>query len=64
MTQADNDKIREIIEAAINQLCAAGYTQDGAAACLVAQGIIRIEDRQKRKDIAAFAIQHAEAPII
>lgn len=62
MKADENDKIRAIIEDAIMQLCTVGYTKDGAAGCLVAQGIIRIEDRQKRKDLAAFVAQHAEAP--
>lgn len=58
--QYKTDKTREIVEDAISQLCAVGFTPDGAAALLVVQGIIRIEDRQKRKDMAAFAAQEAE----
>ncbi|MBY5630409.1 hypothetical protein HFO42_20180 [Rhizobium leguminosarum] len=56
-------KTREIVEDAISQLCAVGFTPDGAAALLVTQGIIRIKDRQKRKDLAAFVAQEAEDTI-
>lgn len=56
-------KTREIVEDAISQLCAVGFTPDGAAALLVVQGMIRIEDRQKRKEMAAFAAQEAENTI-
>lgn len=56
-------KTREIVEDAISQLCAVGLTSDGAASLLVTQGMIRIEDRQKRKDLAAFAAEAAEDPI-
>lgn len=56
-------KTREIVEEAISQLCAVGLTADGAAALLVVQGMIRIENRQKRKDMAAFAAREAEDPI-
>ncbi|PND20953.1 hypothetical protein CN934_14830 [Ensifer sp. MMN_5] len=56
-------KTREIIEDAISQLCAVGFTPDGAAALLVFQGIIRIEDREKRKEAAALAAQEAEDTI-
>lgn len=55
-------KTREIIEDAISQLCAVGLTPDGAAS-LVIQGMIRIEDRQKRKDMAAFTAREAEDTI-
>lgn len=58
-----NKKVGEIIEDAISQLCAVGLSSDGAAAMLVVQGMIRIEDRQKRKDMAAFTAEHAEDPI-
>lgn len=53
------DKTREIVEDAISQLCAVGLSPDGAANLLVIQGMIRIEDRQKRKDAAAFAAETA-----
>lgn len=56
-------KTREIVEDAISQLCAVGFTPDGAAALLVVQGMIRIEDRQKRKEMAAFAAREAEDTI-
>lgn len=56
-------KTREIIEDTISQLCAVGFKPDGAAALLVVQGMIRIEDRQKRKEMAAFAAVEAEDPI-
>ncbi|WP_037075695.1 hypothetical protein [Rhizobium mesoamericanum] len=49
-------KAREIIEDAISQLCAVGFTSDGAASLLVIQGIIRIEDREKRRSTAQSAI--------
>lgn len=58
-----NDKTREIVEDAISQLVAVGHTNDGAASLLVVQGMIRIEDRQKRKDMAEFAAREAEDPI-
>lgn len=58
-----NAKVREIIEDAISQLCAVGSTQDGAASLLVTQGIIRIEDRTKRKEAAAFAAEMAADPV-
>jgi hypothetical protein len=57
------NKVRDIIEDTISQLCAVGLTPDGAASLMVVQGMIRIEDRQKRKDMAAFAAQEAEDPI-
>jgi hypothetical protein len=53
-------KTREIIEDAISQLCAVGFTPDGAAACLVVQGMIRIEDLKKRKRMAEFTAAHAQ----
>ncbi|MDW9645454.1 hypothetical protein GOB48_27190 [Sinorhizobium meliloti] len=56
-------KTREIVEDAISQLCAVGFTPDGAASLFVVQGMIRIEDRQKRKEMAAFAAQEAEDTI-
>jgi hypothetical protein len=52
-------KVREIIEDTMSQLCAVGLTSDGAAALMVIQGMIRIEDPQKRKDMAAFAAETA-----
>lgn len=55
-----NAKTREIVEDAISQLCAVGLDPDGAASLLVVQGMIRIEDPQKRKDMAAFAAREAE----
>lgn len=61
--QYKTENTREIVEDAISQLCAVGFTPDGAAALLVVQGMIRIEDRQKRKDTAAFVAQEAEDPI-
>ena len=54
-----NQKAREIIEDAISQLVAVGLTPDGAAGLLVRQGMIHIEDMQKRKEAAAFAVEHA-----
>lgn len=56
-------KVRDIIEDTISQLVAVGLTTDGAASLMVVQGMIRIEDRQKRKEMAAFAAQEAEDPI-
>ena len=56
-------KTREIVEDAISQLCAVGFTPDGAASLLVIQGMIRIEDMQKRKEAAAFAAEAAEDTI-
>jgi hypothetical protein len=56
-------KVRDIIEDAISQLVAVGLTADGAASLLVVQGMIRIEDRQKRKEMAAFAANEAEDTI-
>ncbi|UIK14165.1 hypothetical protein LZK80_33385 (plasmid) [Rhizobium leguminosarum] len=47
--QYKSAKTREIIEDAISQLCAVGFTPDGAAGLLVIEGMIRIEDRLKRK---------------
>jgi hypothetical protein len=61
--QYKTDKTREIVEDAISQLMALGLTPDGAASLLVVQGMIRIEDRQKRKDMAAFAAREAEDTI-
>ncbi|RDL52094.1 hypothetical protein BLJAPNOD_03245 [Ensifer sp. M14] len=61
--QYKTDKTREIIEDAISQLMAVGASNDTAAALLVVQGMIRIEDRQKRKEVAAFAAQAAEDTI-
>ncbi|AXA43808.1 hypothetical protein ELI13_30430 (plasmid) [Rhizobium ruizarguesonis] len=61
--QYKSAKTREIIEDAISQLCAVGFTLDGAAGLLVIEGMIRIEDRQKRKDMAAFAASEAEDTI-
>lgn len=54
-----NNKTREIIEDAISQLVAVGFTNDGAAYALVVQGVIRIDDKQKRKDAAAFVVREA-----
>jgi hypothetical protein len=56
-------KTREIVEDAISQLCAVGFTPDDAAKLLVIQGMIRIEDEQQRKEAAAFAAQTAEDTI-
>ncbi|MGO8202822.1 hypothetical protein ACC735_26455 [Rhizobium ruizarguesonis] len=56
-------KTREIVADAISQLCAVGFTPDKAASLLVVQGMIKIEDRQKRKEMAAFAAQEAEDTI-
>ncbi len=56
-------KVREIIEDAISQLCAVGLTTDAAAHALVVQGAIRIENREKRKQAAAFVAEIAEDPI-
>lgn len=53
-------KTREIVEDAISQLCAVGFDSDGAASLLVVQGMIRIEDPQKRKEMAAFVTREAE----
>ena len=62
-------KTREIVEDAISQLVAVGLTPDGAASLLVVrdtqnnfeyQGMIRIEDKQKRKELAAFTADHAQ----
>jgi hypothetical protein len=61
--QYKSAKTREIIEDAISQLCAVGFTLDGAAGLLVIEGMIRIEDRLKRKDMAAFAASEAEDTI-
>ncbi|MBY3220744.1 hypothetical protein [Rhizobium laguerreae] len=51
---------REIFEGAISQLCNMGFAPDNAASFLVLQSMIRIEDRQKRKDAAAMAAREAE----
>ncbi|NLS03284.1 hypothetical protein HGP14_07855 [Rhizobium sp. P32RR-XVIII] len=53
-------KTREIIEDAISQLCAVGFTPDNAAGLLVFQGMIRIESPAKRKEMAALAAREAE----
>lgn len=53
-------KARDIIEDAISQLCAVGLTPDGAASLLVVQGMIRIENPRRRKEMAAFAAETAE----
>lgn len=56
-------KVRDIIEDTMSQLCAVGLTPDGAAHLLVIQGAIRIEDREKRKQAAAFVAEVAEDTI-
>lgn len=58
-----NAKVRDIIEDTISQLVAVGLTPDGAASLLVIQGMIRIEDKQKQKEAAAFAAETAEDTI-
>ncbi|MBU4529722.1 MAG: hypothetical protein KUA43_08590 [Hoeflea sp.] len=58
-----NQKAREIIEDAISQLMAVGLPSDGAASLMVIQGMIRIEDPAKRKDMAEFAAREAEDTI-
>ena len=52
-----NNQAREIIESAISQLHALGMNDDGPASLLVIQGIIRVESKAKRKELAAFAAE-------
>ncbi|TAW88385.1 hypothetical protein ELI13_06430 [Rhizobium ruizarguesonis] len=62
MTVGDykTQKTREIVNDAISQLCNMGFAPDHAASFLVLQSMIRIEDRQMRKDAAAMAAREAE----
>ena len=56
-------KAKGIIDIAVDQLMAMGMSKDGAAALLVVQGTIRIEDRAKRQEMADFVAESAEPPI-
>ena len=58
-----NQKVGQIVEDAVSQLMAVGLSSDGAASALVIQGMIRIEDPAKRKDMAEFTAREAEDTI-
>lgn len=61
--QYKTTKTREIIEDTISQLCAVGFSPDGAASLLVIQGMTRVQDNTRRKELAEFAAQAAEDTI-
>lgn len=56
-------KAREIIENAMAQAMAMGMEKDDAAALLIIQGAIRIESKEKLKEMARFVAEAAEEPI-
>ncbi|UYQ70664.1 hypothetical protein OF122_11320 [Pelagibacterium flavum] len=47
-------EVRAIIENTLSELKAAGMSPDNAAALLVVQGAIRIEEPRKRAEMAEF----------
>jgi hypothetical protein len=48
------DRVRGIIERTLTELTDIGMDSEGAAALLAIQGTIRLETREKRREVAQF----------